>query len=158
MQTTISVLIIGSGATAITDAWALARRRLFGVPLPDWGLVGRWVAHLFRGRLWHQSIARTPGVRGERALGWATHYFVGIAFAALIPALWGEQWPREPRLLPAMLVGVISVAAPFFIMQPAMGAGIAASRTPRPWIARLQSLATHAVFGLGLFVSAWISR
>ena len=35
-----------------------------------------------------------------------------------------------------------------------MGAGIAASRTPRPNAARLQSLVTHAVFGLGLFATA----
>jgi len=34
-----------------------------------------------------------------------------------------------------------------------MGAGIAASRTPRPGAARLQSLVTHAVFGLGLYAA-----
>jgi hypothetical protein len=43
---------------------------------------------------------------------------------------------------------------PFFVMQPAMGAGIAASRTPTPWRNRLRSLATHAVFGCGLYLSA----
>ncbi len=52
-----------------------------------------------------------------------------------------------------MLIGIGSVAAPFFVMQPAMGAGIAASRTPRPAIARLHSLVTHAVFGLGLYTT-----
>jgi len=56
---------------------------------------------------------------------------------------------------PALAVGIGTVAAPFFLMQPGMGAGIAASRTPRPNAARLQSLLTHAVFGLGLYVSAW---
>jgi hypothetical protein len=39
-------------------------------------------------------------------------------------------------------------------MQPGMGAGVAASRTPRPGAARMQSLVTHAVFGLGLFLAA----
>lgn len=38
-------------------------------------------------------------------------------------------------------------------MQPGMGAGIAASRTPNPRAARLQSLVTHAVFGLGLYLA-----
>ena len=52
--------------------------------------------------------------------------------------------------------GIGSVAAPFFVMQPAMGAGIAASRTPRPAAARLHSLVTHTVFGLGLYATALV--
>ena len=51
---------------------------------------------------------------------------------------------------PALTVGIGSVAAPFLLMQPAMGAGIAASRTPRPSAARMRSLVTHGVFGVGL--------
>lgn len=35
-------------------------------------------------------------------------------------------------------------------MQPAMGGGFAASRTPRPWNSRLQTLPTHAIFGFAL--------
>jgi hypothetical protein len=53
-----------------------------------------------------------------------------------------------------VIVGVTTVAAPLFIMQPAMGAGIAASRTPRPGAARAQSLITHTVFGVGLYAAA----
>jgi hypothetical protein len=34
-----------------------------------------------------------------------------------------------------------------------MGAGVAASRTARPGAARLQSLVTHAIFGLGLYTA-----
>jgi hypothetical protein len=46
------------------------------------------------------------------------------------------------------------VVAPLFVMQPAMGAGIAGLRTPSPGMNRLQSLANHAVFGLGLYLAA----
>ncbi|WP_264346966.1 DUF2938 domain-containing protein [Rheinheimera sp. MM224] len=38
-------------------------------------------------------------------------------------------------------------------MQPALGSGIAASKTPSPAKARLKSLLTHSVFGLGLYLS-----
>ena len=62
-----------------------------------------------------------------------------------------------PDLGPALLVGIGSVAAPFLVMQPGMGAGIAASRTPRPAAARLQSLVTHAIFGLGLYAAGWLA-
>ena len=43
-------------------------------------------------------------------------------------------------------------------MQPGMGAGIAASRTPAPNKARLQSLLNHGVFGVGLYIGGWITH
>jgi hypothetical protein len=43
-------------------------------------------------------------------------------------------------------------------MQPGMGAGIAASRTPRPNSARLHSVVTHAVFGLGLYAAGLVLK
>ena len=46
--------------------------------------------------------------------------------------------------------GLVTVAAPFLLMQPALGVGIAASKTPNPTAARLRSLMTHAAFGLDL--------
>jgi hypothetical protein len=53
---------------------------------------------------------------------------------------------------------VATVAAPFFLMQPGMGAGIAGARTPRPIATRMHSLTMHAMFGLGMYVSAWATR
>lgn len=155
MDPWITTALTGIGATALTDLWSLARRALFGVPLPDFGLVGRWLAHMPRGRFRHASIAAATRVAGERTFGWVAHYLIGIAFAALLPLLFGAAWLRDPTIGPAMLVGIGTVAAPFLLMQPGMGAGLAARRSPRPNFARLQSLATHAVFGLGLYASAW---
>jgi hypothetical protein len=57
-----------------------------------------------------------------------------------------------------LIVGIVTVAAPFLVMQPAMGAGLAARRTPKPNAARVQSLVNHAVFGVGLYASAWVGR
>jgi hypothetical protein len=151
-----SALLIGTGATLATDLWSVARRRLLGTPLPDYGLLGRWFAHMARGRFRHERIAAAPPVHGERAIGWITHYLVGIAFAAVFLALFGSGWMRQPAPGPALAFGVATVAAPFLLMQPGMGAGIAASRTPRPGAARLQSLVTHSVFGLGLYVAGLV--
>jgi hypothetical protein len=39
-------------------------------------------------------------------------------------------------------------------MQPAMGAGIAGSRTPDPRATRLRNLGTHAVYGIGMWLTA----
>lgn len=153
-----SILFMGAGATLATDLWAIARGRLLGVPAPDWGLVGRWFGHMARGRFRHERIAAAEPVRGERAIGWTAHYLIGIAYAGVLLAICGLAWVRQPTLAPALAVGIATVAAPFLLMQPGMGAGIAASRTPRPNAARLQSVVTHTVFGLGLYAAGLVLK
>jgi hypothetical protein len=138
------------------DVWTIARQRLLGIAPFDYGLVGRWLAYMPRGRFRHDSIKASARVAGERVIGWAAHYLIGIAFAAVLLGIWGLDWLHHPTIGPALLVGIGSVVAPFFLMQPGMGAGIAASRTPRPAAARVQSFVTHAIFGLGLYATGWL--
>jgi Protein of unknown function (DUF2938) len=153
LQDMAQIALIGAGATALMDAWLLLLKRL-GVPTTNFALIGRWVGHLARGRLAHAAIAQARPVAGELSLGWLTHYAVGIAFAALLVALQGPAWMRQPALLPALTLGLVTVAVPLFVMQPAMGAGFAASKTPTPLKNCLRSLASHAVFGAGLYLTA----
>jgi len=157
MNYAVCAVLIGAGATAVMDTWTLVRKQLLGIPF-SYGLVGRWLAYLPRGRFRHEPIAASPAVPGERVVGWTAHYLVGIAFAAVLLALWGLDWVRQPTLGPALIVGIGSVAAPFLVLQPGMGAGIAASRTPRPAAARFQSVITHAIFGLGLYAAGWLTN
>lgn len=152
-----SVLLTGIGATAVMDLAMVARRRLLGIAAPDYGLVGRWLGHMPRGRFVHAKMAAVPAIAGERAIGWTAHYAIGIAFAAVLLLVAGPGWFRAPTIGTALAVGIATVAAPFLVMQPAMGAGLAARRTPRPNAARLQSLATHAIFGLGLYGAGLLS-
>lgn len=154
MNTLNGIVFTGIGATAVMDLWCLLRRPLLGVAPPNYGLVGRWVGHMAHGRFRHDAIGKAAPVRGERLLGWSVHYATGVAFAALLVAIAGPAWLQQPAFVPALLVGLGTVAAPFLLMQPGMGAGIAASRTPDPRAARLQSLVTHAVFGAGMYLSA----
>jgi Protein of unknown function (DUF2938) len=55
-----------------------------------------------------------------------------------------------------MILGLATVAIPFFVMQPAFGLGAAASKAPNPIQVRLRSLMNHAVFGFGLYISALV--
>lgn len=158
MKEVLLVFLVGMGATAVMDAWSWLRLRLFGVALPNYALVGRWIAHFGDGTFRHASIASAAPRRFERAIGWAAHYLIGAGFAAVLALVAGLEWFRAPTLMPALLVGVATVAAPFLVMQPAMGSGVAASRTPNPRAARLQSLATHASFGIGLYVAGLACR
>lgn len=151
------VMVIGIGATAVMDLWGLFLARVFGVPPANYAMVGRWIGNMGSGRFVHVSIASAPPIRGEKIIGWTAHYAIGIAFAALLVALKGDDWLAAPSLGPALMVGCVTVVAPFLLMQPGMGQGVAASRTPKPNVARLRSLATHTVFGFGLYLAAWIS-
>jgi DUF2938 family protein len=157
MHYLVCAVLTGAGATAAMDIWTVARKWLFGVPLANYGLVGRWLSHMPRGRFCHDPIAASPPVQGERVIGWIAHYLIGITFAALLLAIWGLDWARHPTVGPALIVGIGSSAAPFLLMQPGMGAGIAASRTPHPSAARIQSLVTHGIFGLGLYAVGWVT-
>ena len=67
--------LMGLGATVLIDLWALVLQRLARVPLPNWAMVGRWVMHLPRGRLFHENIAVAQPMPKERQIGWVFHYF-----------------------------------------------------------------------------------
>jgi hypothetical protein len=150
----IRAALIGIAATALIDLWALVLRRAFGVASLDYALVGRWLGHMRAGRFTHASIAAAPRIRGERVMGWGAHYAIGVLFAGMLLAACGLDWVHQPSPGAAIAFGILTVAAPFFVMQPGMGFGIAASKTPKPNVARLRSLATHTIFGLGLYASA----
>lgn len=149
----VRVVTMGAGATLVMDLWARLLKQV-GVPSLDFALLGRWLGHLPDGQWTHERIAATPPVRGELALGWIAHYAIGISFAALALAVLGLEWARSPDLGRALLIGLVTVAAPLLVLQPALGAGIASSKTAAPLFNALKSVVTHAVYGVGLFLSA----
>ncbi|MEN5081955.1 DUF2938 domain-containing protein [Bosea sp. TWI1241] len=158
IETILRAIVIGIGATALLDLWALLLNRTLGQPMANWAVIGRWFAYLPRGRFMHDTIAQTPPVANELAIGWTMHYLVGILFAASLLAIWGPGWALAPTLLPALIVGVVTVGCGWFILQPGMGFGIAASRRPNPGQIRLMGLINHVVFGLGLYLTALLIR
>jgi uncharacterized membrane protein YagU involved in acid resistance len=136
------------------DLWNLFLKRTFGLPSLNYCLLGRWVRHMPEGTFRHANITAAPQKRFECTVGWIAHYTTGIVFAVMFVGLMSGDWLAQPTLFPAMLYGIATVVFPFFIMQPSFGLGVAASRTPNPAQARLKSLGTHVVYGLGLYVCA----
>ena len=146
-------VLIGAGATMVMDLWAALLRQL-GVPSLNLDFLGRWIGHLARSQWMHVSIAAATPIRGERWIGWCAHYSIGVAFSALLLWTYGLEWARSPSVLPALFIGIATVIAPLLILQPAMGAGIASWKTPRPFFNSMKSLATHTVFGHGMYLAA----
>ena len=144
--------IIGLGATLTTDLWALFIKRVFKIPAPNYCLVGRWLRTMPEGIFKHSNIASATPKSAECLVGWIAHYMIGVLFAIIFIAVVGNNWLLHPTLIPAIIFGVITVLAPFFIMQPSFGLGWAASKTPNPMQARLRSLMAHTAFGIGLYL------
>lgn len=150
----LPAIAIGIGATLVMDLWNLFLKRTFDIPSLSYCLLGRWLRHMPGGTLRHASITSAPKQPFECTVGWIAHYTIGAVFALGLVVLTSGDWLLRPTLLPALLYGLATLVFPFFILQPSFGLGIAASRTPKPAQARLKSLATHTVFGLGLYVCA----
>ena len=147
-------IVVGLGATLFMDLWALLLQRAFNIPSANYCLVGRWLSHMPEGTFAHASIGAASQKRSECAVGWVAHYVIGTMYALVLVALMSSGWLARPTLLPAMLFGIGSVLVPYLVMQPLLGLGIAASKTPRPMQARLRSLMAHATFGVGLYACA----
>ncbi len=150
----LCAIVVGVGATLVMDLWTLFLKRAFSVPSLNYCLVGRWFRHMPEGTFKHASIAAAPQKRSECTVGWIAHYVIGAVFALVLVVLAPGGWLARPTLFPALLFGIGTVLVPFLVMQPSLGFGIAASKTPNPTQARLKSLMTHTVFGVGLYVCA----
>jgi hypothetical protein len=147
-------VVIGAGATAAIDIWALILKAGFGLPLPNWTLVGRWFAHIPRGTVFHKDIAKAEKIANETSIGWIAHYVTGIVYGGILILAAGPDWVKAPTLLPALILGWVTVGAGWFLLQPGMGAGWAASLKPNKWQIRMFNVIAHTVFGLGLWGSA----
>jgi hypothetical protein len=158
IEIVIKTMAAGIVATAIMDVASLALKNLRLFDSPDYRLVGRWVGHMLATRTFaHKSIGRAAPVPFEKSLGWSVHYATGVAFAGMLIAVAGLQWLQTPTLVPALLMGLGTIAFPLFVMQPAFGLGVAARLSSNPRKALLRSLLNHLSFGLGLYLAAVVS-
>lgn len=152
----LQTILIGLGATLTFDLWGLFLKYAFKMAPSNICLVGRWFRYMPEGTLLHASIAASPPKSAECTVGWLAHYTIGIVLAFVFVAVAGNGWLEHPTLLPAMFFGVVTVLAPFVIMQPSFGLGFAASKTSNPTQARVRSLMNHTAFGVGLYLFGWL--
>lgn len=152
----VDAILVGVGATLIMDLWALFLKYSFKIPSLNYCFVGRWLCYMPTGTFKHTSIAAATQKQYECVVGWVAHYLIGAGFAVVLVMYASASWLENPNLLPALLFGIGTVTIPFLIMQPSFGLGIAATKTPNPTQARLRSLIAHTVFGIGLYLCAFL--
>lgn len=156
LNDSLYIVLLGIGATVFMDLWALFLKVSFGIPSLNYGLVGRWIGHILKGKWFHKAISESSPIKAELSLGWVMHYLIGVVFAYVFVLIFGMGWLQNPTLLPALIFGLGTVVFPFFFMQPCFGMGIAASKLPTPNVARFRSLMAHGSFGFGLYISAYL--
>lgn len=149
---------IGIGATILMDIWAVVLAKATGQGMPNWAPVGRWFYHLRYGKVFHDDINAAAPYSHELALGWIGHYAVGIAYGILLVVITGPGWLLAPTFLPAWIWGIVTVGAGWFLLQPGLGIGWAASRLPDPNKVRFLNLVAHTFFALGLYGTALLIR
>lgn len=152
-----NAIIIGIGATLVMDFFALFQQRFFAIVPLNYALVGRWLIYIRKGVFRHKNILLTQPVHMESVVGWFAHYGIGMIFAGIMIVFTGNNWLIEPAIAPSIVFGILTVIFPYFLMQPCLGLGIAAAKTPKPNVARIRSLIAHTVFGLGLYLSALVN-
>lgn len=146
--------LVGVGGTFVLDLWALFMTRVMGVAATDWAMVGRWFGNMPRGQLIQAAMSKAEPVKGELAIGWIAHYAIGVGYGLLLLAFWGKVWLAQPTFLPPMILAWVLLVAPYFMMMPGMGMGVAGSRTLKPNVTRLKSVVGHSVFGVGMYATA----
>ena len=154
MELLLKGVAIGIGATVLMDLWAVFLWKVFRQARPNWGPVGRWFWHLKNGTVFHDTIADAEPYEHELALGWIGHYAVGILYGVILAVLAGAGWFAAPTFLPAWILGLVTVGAGWFLLQPGLGLGVAASKLPNANTVRVFNLISHTVFALGLYGTA----
>lgn len=149
---------IGVGATVAMDIWAIVLAKATGQGMPNWAPVGRWFYHLRDGKVFHDDINAARPYDHELALGWIGHYAVGILYGILLVVFTGAGWLAAPTFLPAWIWGIVTVGAGWFLLQPGLGIGWAASKLPNPNKVRFFNLVAHTVFALGMYGTALVIR
>lgn len=155
MEILVQGISIGVIATIGMDIWSIVAKHVLKWPTANWAHVGRWFGHMTRGVFVHQSIDESAPIPNELAIGWVAHYMTGIAYGLLYMAVVRGLLSSDPTFLSALVFGLVTLAAPWLLMQPCMGAGAFASRTPQPGLTRLINLSMHVVFGVFLYVG-WL--
>ncbi|WP_029147328.1 DUF2938 family protein [Methylophilus sp. 5] len=153
----IEGLWLGLLATALFDG-GLFLQRQWGVRTLNFAYLGRWIGHFKQLKYMHDNIGQAPALAHEWLIGVLGHYAIGVFIAELLLLAEGAAWMLTPAILPALVVGMLTVAFPLLIMQPGMGAGVAFSNTPRPCSNSLKSLLNHTVFGVCLYAAAELIR
>ncbi|KFZ38697.1 hypothetical protein HR45_04550 [Shewanella mangrovi] len=145
-------LLVGIGSTVILDIWVTVVEKVLGIPPTNWGIVGRWLLGIPKGKLVVDASDTSAPTFIEKALGWIFHYAIGIGYAVLIILFFGAGFIDNPTVLPIFVVGlVLSTLAGLAILMPGLGAGFMGRLLPEWTPMFIYLVVAHTVFSIGQY-------
>ncbi|MBM7329233.1 DUF2938 family protein [Agrobacterium sp. S2] len=150
-MTLLETVIVGVVATMASDIWQQIQRPVTGIAPANWPVTGRWVLGFREGRIFDPGVGARAPLPGEAMVGWTFHYAIGIIYAAMYLGFLHFVMRTEPTLLNGLIFGLLTLAAPFLFMKPALGAGLFGLKAPNPAKGMFLSVSAHSVFGIGLY-------
>ena len=118
----------------------------------DMGMIGRMSAGWAQGHFCYRHPGEMKQVANEMALGYLTHYTIGVGLAIPFVLGWDLFVGGLVSPLWALIYGVATTVASVFFVYPSMGFGAFGRRSPEGMRAPLSSLANHIFYGVGLAV------
>ena len=131
----------------------LAKRKLI-YPFISPEAIGRWFLYIFRGKLIHKDINKTPKLKNEKLWCLISHYLIGIALAGGYLILESNLAAIREHIYMSLLFGIATVFFPWFWLLPSIGIGFMASKSPKRSQIIRTNLINHTNFGFGLLL--WI--
>ena len=118
----------------------------------DVATIGRMAVGWTQGHFCYRHPDEMKPVPNERIYGYLAHFAIGVGLAVPFVLGW-SLWVGGPASpVWAVLYGVATSAASFFLVYPSMGLGVFGRRSPDRVRAFITPLANHLFYGVGLAV------
>jgi len=148
-------ILMGIFATFIMDILARYLVKInFIISFVTPEAIGRWSLYIFRGKLKHENIYKTPALHNEKIWSFISHYLIGIVLAGIYLFLEMNVPIIRDHIWMTLIFGIVTVLLPWFWLLPGIGLGVMASNSSKQPLIIRTSIVNHTNFGLGLFL--WI--
>ena len=123
----IEAVLMGIFATYFMDflAGILAKRNLI-YPFISPEAIGRWFLYIFKGKLIHKDINKTPVLKNEKLWCLISHYLIVVVLSGVYLVLGSNLAIVRDHLWMPLLFGIATVFFPWFWLLPSIGIGFMA--------------------------------
>ena len=149
----VKSVLIGIVATLTMDVLTVAavKFRLIA-PLPP-QLIGRWLASLARGQVFHCDIGQVAPINHELGVAVPAHYAIGVTLTLLYLFANSAFGLNSSNLRTALGFALCTSLLPWLLMFPAMGYGWFGAHGREGTRLFSSSLVSHCFYGIGLWLS-----
>lgn len=154
-MTILESVLMGTFATYFMDVLAgylVKRDLIYSFVTPE--AIGRWFLYIFKGKLIHKDIHKTPALNNEKIWYFISHYLIGIVLAGIYLYLEIKVPIIRDQIWMPLIFGIATVFLPWFWLLPSIGLGFMASKSSHRSLVIRTNLVNHTNFGVGLLI--WI--